>query len=169
MGTMIRGERRTARKPRLRHLFPVIVTGLVLIGLPRLGLGHSTLLAVLQALLPVICIPALVPCLYLAIRRAWVSAVVLALSVVLARAPTFNPAAAGCIADETIPVLSLNAGRGLAGPAGRAVAITQSDAEVLVLVEASEPMISAVSEALPQWTFTNRTGPVVAGGERLTP
>lgn len=164
MGTVDVEERRTVRKPALRHVLPVAGAGFVLLCLPHLDLGHSMVLAVLQAVLPVMCFAALVPCVYLAIRRAWVSLVVLVLCLATAMAPALNPVAAGCVRDESLSLLSLNAGRGHADPAGIAAAITESDAEVLVFLEASEPMIQAVAEVMGEWKFTNRTGPVVSGG-----
>lgn len=98
-----------------------------------------------------------------------VSVAVLALCIAAALAPASSLAAvAGYVPGESLSMLSPNAGRGHADPAGLGAAITELGPAVLVLVETSELMIQAVDQAMAEWQFTNRSGPVESG-ERLTP
>jgi endonuclease/exonuclease/phosphatase (EEP) superfamily protein YafD len=111
-------------------------------------------------------------CLVLALRRALAPAAVLlilaAVSILPATAPilqaTVPMATTPCTPGAQVSVVSLNAGRGHADPAALAAVIENSDPDVLVLVEASEPMIKALAAGLPAWDYTHRTGPVLTGG-----
>lgn len=156
---------RVGRAPRTRGMLPAVLAGALLAVLPHLDLGASRSLAVLQAVLPVLCLAALALGVVLAFRRAWISAAVLLVCTAVSLGPVLQPAAGGaCAPGEPVTVLSLNAGRGHADPSALAEAITVSVPDVLVLVEASEPMLQALATALPQWHYTDRTGPVVTGG-----
>lgn len=132
------GPAQVGRAPKTRGMLPVIIAGALLVLLPHLYFGDSRSLAVVQALL---------------LASAAVSLV-----------PVFQPGAGGaCGPGEPVTVLSLNAGRGHADPSVLADAITASAPDVLVLVGASEPMLQELAGTLPQWDYTHRTGPVVAG------
>ncbi|GAA1871190.1 endonuclease/exonuclease/phosphatase family protein [Paeniglutamicibacter psychrophenolicus] len=165
MGNAGAGRVRVVRAPKTRGLLPLVLAGALLAALPHLDFAASRSLAVLQALLPVLCLAALALGPVLAYRRAWIPATVLLGCTALSLAPVLQPVAGGaCGPGEPVTVLSLNAGRGHADPSIIAAAIIASAPDVLVLVEASEPMLQALATALPQWHYTNRTGPVVTGG-----
>ncbi|OIH86726.1 hypothetical protein BLJ79_01820 [Arthrobacter sp. UCD-GKA] len=165
MGNSGAGQVQVGRAPKTRGLFPVVIAGALLVLLPHLDLGDSRSLAVLQALLPALCLAALALGLFLLFRRAWVPAAVLLVSAAVSLVPVLQPGAGGtCTPGEPVTVLSLNAGRGNADPSVLADAITASAPDVLVLVEASEPMLQALAGTLPQWDYTHRTGSVVTGG-----
>jgi endonuclease/exonuclease/phosphatase (EEP) superfamily protein YafD len=172
MARVLPREPRTLPARPRRRLVAVLVPGVLLAILPHVSLEGSRILAVLQALLPLWFLAALAVCLVLALRRALAPAAVLlilaAVSILPATAPilpaTVPMAATPCTPGAQLSVVSLNAGRGHADPAALAAVIENSNPDVLVLVEASEPMIKALAAGLPAWDYTHRTGPVLTGG-----
>jgi endonuclease/exonuclease/phosphatase (EEP) superfamily protein YafD len=161
------------RKPLALRLVPVLVPGAFLAALPHLSFGPFRILAVLQALLPLWCVAALLACLVLALRRAFVPAAVLLVLAAASLAPVVAPSVGSvtgttCTPGEQVRVLSLNAEHGRADTSSLAEVIRHSAPDVLVLVESSEPMLTALAAGFPAWEYTHRTGKVVTGGSADT-
>lgn len=158
------GERQPARA-RLRGVLAVLPIGGGLALLPHLQVAGSRMVPVLQAVLPLLCLLALAVCLFLVLRRARGAAVLLLAAIAAAMLPVVQvPAEAGCDAGVPWGVLTLNAGRGHADPAGLAEVITASRPDVMFLVETSEPMVDALARAVPDWDYTWRSDQVPTGG-----
>ncbi|WP_411732470.1 endonuclease/exonuclease/phosphatase family protein [Paeniglutamicibacter sp.] len=163
------GQMRKLRAPHSGRLVAVLVPGSLLAALPHLSFGASGVLAVLQALLPLLALAALGLCVVLAFRRDFVPAAVLLALAAASLVPSMAPsiASAGrttCVPARQLTVLSLNAGRGHADPASLAAVVGDTDPDVLVLVESSERLLTALAAELPDRAYAHRTGKVVTGG-----
>lgn len=150
MGSTRRANPARMRRPLALRLVPVLVPGVLLAALPHLSLGPFRILAVLQALLPLWCVAALLVFLFLALRRAFVPAAVLLVLAAASLAPVMAPSVGSmtgtrCTPGEQVRVLSLNAEHGRADTSSLAEVIRGSAPDVLVLVESSEPMLTALA------------------------
>ncbi|MFL4473288.1 endonuclease/exonuclease/phosphatase family protein [Paeniglutamicibacter sp. MACA_103] len=153
------------RAPLSRRLLAVSVPGAFLAVLPHLSIGSSAILAVLQALLPLLFLAALGMCAVLACRRSFIPAVVLLVLAAASVVPVLAPSAGTtCSPGAPLTVVSLNAGRGHADASSLAAVIGESDPAILVLVETSEPLLKALAAESLDWAYTHRTGEVFTGG-----
>lgn len=165
MGNTEPGERVIVGSRLLHREIPVTLAGALLVLLPWIDFWPSRLVSVLQALLPLLCLAAVAYSVVLLFKRAWILATVLLVCLGLSLAPTLAPGTrAVCPPGSELTVLSLNAGRGHTDPTGLAKEVSQADPDILVLVEASEPMIKALASSTAGWDYTERTGPVRTGG-----
>lgn len=159
------GESSDLRVTLSRSLLPVSVAGVFLAVLPHLSFGASGILAVLQALLPLLFLATLGLCVVLAFRRYFAPAVVLLVLAATSMVPVLAPSAGTtCSPGAPVTVVSLNAGRGHADASSLAAVIGESDPDILVLVEAGEPLLKALEAEIPGWAYVHRTGEVFTGG-----
>ncbi|ASN38717.1 hypothetical protein CGQ24_06655 [Arthrobacter sp. 7749] len=143
----------------------VAVLGAALAMLPHVRVVSPPVVAMAQAVLPILLIGALVLSLILCLRRAFIAAAILLVFGGLALLPLLPQAPARDCSDAAqLSVLSLNAGRGNAEVRDLAEAIRKTDPTVLVLVETSEPMIEALKAELVRGAYRYRTESVVFGG-----
>ena len=126
------GQRRVAGKPAQQHLNALVETGLLLRCLPHLDIGHSTVLAVLRALVPLTYFAAPVfrnfpvcfsgsgfGCGAGAMRGC-------------ATGPHAHPAThGGCVTGESLSRLRLDAVRGRADPAALGAANTETEIQAV--------------------------------------
>ncbi len=156
---------RRSRARRIATLVLVAVLGAALAVLPHVNLVSSPVVAMAQAVLPILLVGALVLSLILCLRRAFIAAAILFVFGGMALLPLFPQTPARvCSEAAQLSVLSLNAGRGNANVGVLAEAIRDTDPTVLVLVETSEPMIEALRAELVRGAYGHRTEPVVFGG-----
>lgn len=165
MGNPEPGERVIVRSRLLHRVIPVSLAGALLVHLPWIDFWPSRFVSVLQALLPLLGLAALAYSAVLLFRRAWILAAVPLVCLVLSLAPTLAPGTQEvCPPEYALTVLFLNAGRGHTDPAGLAKEFSTAGPDILVLVEASEPMVKALASSMAWWGYAERTGLVRTGG-----
>lgn len=156
---------RRSRAPSTATLALVAVLGAALAVLPHVKVVNSPVVAMAQAVLPILLVGALMLSVILCLRRAFIAAAILLVFGGLALLPLLPQAPArDCSEAAQLSVLSLNAGRGNAEVRVLAEAIRDTDPTVLVLVETSEPMIEVLKGELVRGAYRYRTEPVVFGG-----
>lgn len=165
---------------RRRVLIPVAAVGMFLVVLPHLAAGESKVVAVLQAVLPLLALATLGVSILLMFRGKRIAALLLGVAVGAALLPGYvsqresgvqrstqsgsTPSTESCGPEAQLSVLTLNAGRGSASVAELADYIHRHDPHVLVLVETNETMIASLAEQVSGWNYKFRTSEVIHGG-----
>lgn len=123
-----------------------VVIGVCAAVLPYLDIRGVAVIAVAQALAPLGVVVVLLLGIASLAFRAWMSALVLALGVLLGGFPVLTPLHTGreCETDSSLTVLSFNAKLSGADPIALADLFHQTDPDVVVLLEADEALIGAV-------------------------
>lgn len=129
--------------------------------LPRLDMLGFGAVPVLQALVPLFCLVAAVAAAVMALRRRWLATLLLVIGVLLAIVPTLVPVVSASKASSAAPltIFSINVEFSRADAAALAENIKAFHADVVVLIEVEEPLISDVlsrglREQLPYRTPT---------------
>lgn len=148
-----------------------ILGAICLLVLPLVTLGPYRIVAIAQAILPVLSVLALSVAAIFLWRKKPAVGLCLGVSAMLALLPgafasqkTYGVSSTMCSGTAELSVLSLNAGRGSADPTELAAIIEQNRPDVLVLVESNEALIKALALQMTGWEYIHRTGEIIHGG-----
>lgn len=163
----------SGRQRRLRWhpwlSIPAAVAAVAVAVLPHLAVVRPWVVPSLQALVPVVGIAFVVIALVLALFRRWAPALVLLLGAVAGGLPVLVPWSPGLgveqsAGDGQLTVLSLNVQYGRADSQAVVDAVTAHGVDVLVLLEADEPLLADLAGLGLAETLPHRTEPIASGG-----
>ena len=159
----------------LRMLLLLVPALTCLVLLPHLAAGELRSIAVLQAVLPLLCLTVLVLALVMLVRGKRMIALMLGITVIASLVPGYlsqqnqgvqatSSRSTACEPSRAFSVLSLNVGRGSASITQLGATIQQEAPDVLVLVEVNETMISKLQQSVSGWNYRYRTAKIVHDG-----
>ena len=148
---------------------PAAVAAAIVAVLPQMAVVRPWVVPSLQALVPIIGLAFVVFALVLALVRRWVPALVLLLGAVGGISPTLVPwswsdAPATPPPAAELTVLSLNVQYGRADQQAVIDAVRAHDVDVLVLLEADEPLLADLADLDLAEVLPHRTAPIASGG-----